>query len=323
MIKQTFGITKIPFLQSDALLLPHQQEITDVIHIHTQHGGLCVVTGEPGVGKSTLKAHIEEKATQRNQKVISFSRTMDTYNKLLKQMADSLELEEKEKKLENAIISLVNEYARDSKTIITIIDEAHLLDLESLRRLRLLFDRFPRRHNLVLFGQPDLMLRLSLKNYEDIKSRITFSKELKRINDDDLLAFVQRESESVRLPKNTFDEAAIELILRSCNGNLRLCITFPMRAYWRHAVIMIASSTTLTSMPFSFSPIGNDTMTSSWETNQHELGRYLARAWAFSPTRRWRELPTARTRWIDRQRPRLVLSLARKRRWSAVAVSTS
>jgi type II secretory pathway predicted ATPase ExeA len=223
MIKQTFCITKIPFLQSDAQLLPHQQEIADVIHIHTQHGGLCVVTGESGVGKSTLKAHIEEKATQRNQKVINFSRTMDTYNKLLKQIADSLELEEKDKKLENAIISLVNEYARDSKTIITIIDEAHLLDLESLRRLKLLFDRFPRRHNLVLFGQPDLMLRLSLKNYEDIKSRITFSKELKRINDDDLLAFIQRESESVRLPKNTFDEAAIELILRSCNGNLRLC----------------------------------------------------------------------------------------------------
>jgi type II secretory pathway predicted ATPase ExeA len=86
-----------------------------------------------------------------------------------------------------------------------------------------MFDRFPRRHNLILFGQNDLMLRLSYKNYEDIKSRITYSKELKRISDDQLMEFIQRETKAVRLPKNSFEDAALELILRSVNGNLRLC----------------------------------------------------------------------------------------------------
>ena len=100
MIKQTFGITKVPFLQSDFSLLPHQKEIADVIHIHSQHGGLCVLTGEPGVGKTTIKAHLEKQAHEKGQLIISFSRTMDTYNKIIHQMANALELEAPDKKLE-------------------------------------------------------------------------------------------------------------------------------------------------------------------------------------------------------------------------------
>jgi len=223
MIKQTFGITKVPFLQSDFSLLPHQQEIVDVIHIHAQHGGLCVVTGDPGVGKTTIKKSIEKRAAQKDHLIISFSKTMDTYNKIIRQMAESLELDGSEKTIEREIHALIHEHSRNNKILITIIDEAHLLDLDSLRRLRLMFDRFPRRHNLILFGQNDLMLRLSYKNYEDIKSRITYSKELKRISDDQLMEFIQRETKAVRLPKNSFEDAALELILRSVNGNLRLC----------------------------------------------------------------------------------------------------
>ena len=223
MIKQTFGITKVPFLQSDFSLLPHQKEIADVIHIHSQHGGLCVLTGEPGVGKTTIKAHLEKQAHEKGQLIISFSRTMDTYNKIIHQMANALELEAPDKKLEQSIITMVHDHTRKNKSLITIIDEAHLLDLESLRRLRLLFDRFPRRHNLILMGQNDLMIRLSYKNNEDIKSRITFSKELQRLSDDDLHHFILKELDVVKLPHDTYEDGAIELILRSVNGNLRLC----------------------------------------------------------------------------------------------------
>ena len=62
-------------------------------------------------------------------------------------------------------------------------------------------------------GQPDLMVRLSLKNYEDIKSRITYSHQLKPLSDMDLLKFIEREIEAVRLPKASFEEGALEVIL--------------------------------------------------------------------------------------------------------------
>ena len=223
MIKQTYGITKVPFLQSELKLLPHQQEVAEVITIHSQHGGLCVITGDPGVGKTIIKKELEKKAQHKDHLIISFSRTMDTYNKIVIQMAESLELELSPRKIEKDILAVVHEQARSNKTILTIIDEAHLLEMECLRKLRLLFDRFPKRHNLVLIGQPDLMVRLSLKNNEDIKSRITYSKHLKPLSDEDLLKFILRETDAVRLPKQTFEDGALELILRSVRGNLRLC----------------------------------------------------------------------------------------------------
>jgi type II secretory pathway predicted ATPase ExeA len=63
-------------------------------------------------------------------------------------------------------------YTRKKQTLFVLIDEAHLLDIHNLRRLRLLFDRFPKQHNLVLFGQPDLMTRLRLLVNRDIRDRI-------------------------------------------------------------------------------------------------------------------------------------------------------
>ena len=104
MIKQTYGITKIHFLQSDLSLLPHQQEIADIVNIHSQHGGLCVITGDPGVGKTVIKMELEKQAQSKDHRIITFSRTMDTYSKIIAQMAESLELEVGQSKIENAII---------------------------------------------------------------------------------------------------------------------------------------------------------------------------------------------------------------------------
>jgi len=118
----------------------------------------------------------------------------------------------------------------------TLIDEAHLMDMSVLRKLRLLFDRFPRKHNLVLFGQRDkvnaegregtlgyLLYYLSMNVNEDIKSRITYSENIFPLNDEDLEQYMMRELDVVGLGHHTYDTASAELILRSAQGNLRLC----------------------------------------------------------------------------------------------------
>ncbi|XVJ70562.1 MAG: hypothetical protein HEQ39_13700 [Rhizobacter sp.] len=98
-----------------------------------------------------------------------------------------------------------------------------MLDIDVLRKLRLLFERFPAKHNLVLLGQPDLMVRLSMMCCEDIKSRISYSKQVLPLNDSDLSSFIINELAAVGLGANTFDEAAVQVILRAVQGNLRLC----------------------------------------------------------------------------------------------------
>ncbi|OGS35890.1 MAG: hypothetical protein A2293_17135 [Elusimicrobia bacterium RIFOXYB2_FULL_49_7] len=67
---------------------------------------------------------------------------------------------------------------RDGKTLLTVIDEAHLMDIEILRKLRLMFDEFPKNHNIILFGQTNILSGMSLNVNSDIKSRITFSATL-------------------------------------------------------------------------------------------------------------------------------------------------
>jgi len=223
MIKSTFGITQEPFNRENLVLLPQQKRIYDIIKIHAQHGGFSVIIGVPGVGKSVLKETIEMLDKEKDTVVVSFSRTMHTYLNILKQLAESLKIDGPEKALEKQLIQVAYSTIRERNTLYTLIDEAHLLDMEVLRKLRLLFEQFPKKHNLILFGQRDLLFYLSLKVNEDIKSRITYSETLLPLNDESLEHYIVKELETVRLGLNTYDSAAMELIIRSARGNLRLC----------------------------------------------------------------------------------------------------
>ena len=223
MIKSIFGVTKEPFNRSDLNLLPQQKTIVDIIKIHSQQGGFSVIIGHPGVGKSVLREHIENLQKERDITVVSCSRTLHTYFNILKQLAESFKIDVPVKDLEKELIQSAFNHIRERKTLYILIDEAHLLDMHVLRKLRLLFERFPKKHNLILFGQRDLLYYLSMNVNQDIKSRITYSENIMPLNDDDLERYIVSELEAVRMGINTFDIAATELIIRSVQGNLRLC----------------------------------------------------------------------------------------------------
>jgi type II secretory pathway predicted ATPase ExeA len=102
------------------------------------------------------------------------------------------------------------------------------MDLDNLRKLRLLFEDFPKNHNLVLVGHPSLLAHLDLGVNQDIKSRVTYSVITKRLNSDDMRGFMLREFERAGLGHNTFTQPAVDLIVRSADGVLRkarnLCV---------------------------------------------------------------------------------------------------
>lgn len=224
MIKANFGLTNEPFYRNDVGLLTQQMEAIEMIKIHAQHGGFSVIVGHPGVGKSVIGEHLAQLGKQRDTVVVSFTQTMHSYGPILKQLADSMQLgKAPPKDLEKELIQAALRHVQAQKTLYIVIDEAHLLDISILRRLRLLFDRFPKNHNLVLLGHTELMYRLSMMCNEDIKSRISYSKQILPLSDADLSAFIMTELGAVGLGANTFDEAAVQVILRSVQGNLRLC----------------------------------------------------------------------------------------------------
>lgn len=223
MIKATFGLTKEPFYRNDTSLLPQQQDAIDMIKIHAQHGGFSVIVGDPGVGKSAIRAHLEQLGKQRDTVVVSFTQTMHTYQQILRQLAESLQLSASIMAIEKDLVQAAYRHVQSQKTLYIVIDEAHLLDINVLRKLRLLFERFPKNHNLVLLGQAELMYRLSMMCNADIKSRISYSKQILPLHDADLTNFIISELAAVGLGANTFDDAALQVILRAAQGNLRLC----------------------------------------------------------------------------------------------------
>ncbi|MFC3122331.1 AAA family ATPase [Agaribacter flavus] len=164
-----------------------------------------------------MREHLQQLGNTRETCVVNCSRTMHTYRQILYQLADTFTIDTQDKTIENDLIKTAFDNVKARKALYILIDEAHLLDIQTLRKLRLLFDRFPKNHNLVLFGQPELLRTLSMLNNQDIKSRITYSATLKRLNDDDLTDFIHQ------MATTTFDEGALTLILRHSEGNLRLC----------------------------------------------------------------------------------------------------
>jgi MSHA biogenesis protein MshM len=224
MIRAWFGIENDPFSLEQIVLLPGQQEIFDTLKVHSQQGGLCLVMGEPGTGKSVIKDAIRKKADKRLV-VIAVNRTMHTYTNTLKILCNAfqIDLDGVHVRCEKRLIEEAYSCNRDGKSIITIIDEAHLMDVDVLRKLRLMFDEFPKNHNLILFGQTGILPMISLRVNDDIKSRITFSATLLKINSDTMETFMLEQLDKAGLGHNTFTEDAIALIVRSADGYLRRC----------------------------------------------------------------------------------------------------
>ena len=223
MINAIWGISNEPFKRDLPALLPQQKQIMELIKIHASQGGFSVIIGNPGVGKTILREHIEHLNNARDCTVVSCSRTLHTYRQIIWQLAESFKLETSEKHIESDLIQCAFTHVRERKTLYILIDEAHLLETSVLRKLRLLFEKFPKNHNLVLFGQTELLHYLSLSTNKDIKSRITYSATIKPLNDEDMERYIIRELEAAKMGINTFDEAAMALIIRSSEGNLRLC----------------------------------------------------------------------------------------------------
>lgn len=230
MIRAFYGTQVNPFAPEHIELLDHQQEVFDIIQVHSHQGGLCLLMGEPGTGKSVIKDAIHQQATKM-AKVVNIGRTLHTYFNTVKILCHAFKIEHSGTSfaLEKRLIEEAYNLNNIGRILTVIIDDAHLMDMQTLRKLRLLFEDFPKTHNIILVGQPPLIHNIALKVNDDIKSRVTYSTILPKLNPDDMELFVLKELDTAGFPHNTFTEDALALVIRSCDGILRktknLCLS--------------------------------------------------------------------------------------------------
>ena len=222
MLRSHFGLQRNPFDPESLTLLAHQQEVFDILRVHAQQGGLCLVLGEPGTGKSVLKHALLNHDPKRMITPV-VNRTLHTYHHTLRILCQAfqIEFEGHDHHCERLLVQEAFKIHRAGKMLVPIIDDAHLMPAESLRKLRLLCEDFPPSHNLVLIGQPPLLQTLSLTINEEIRSRITYSVVLPRLAPETIEAFLLAQMDRAGLGHNTFTAEALALIVRSGEGLLR------------------------------------------------------------------------------------------------------
>ena len=235
MIRSYFGIEQLPFSAEDITLLPHQQEVYDILKVHSQQGGLCLLLGEPGTGKSIIKGELKRNA-DKHMVVVTVSRTLHTDSNMIKVLCEAFNIEYSGThfKCERRLIDEALSLYRNGKLLVIIIDDAHLMEMQTLRRLRLLLEDFPKNHNLILVGQNERLSHMSLKINEDLKGRVTYSVIMEKLVYDDMTAFILAQLDKAGLGHNLFTEEALPLIVRSADGLLRrarnLCLSCMLEA---------------------------------------------------------------------------------------------
>lgn len=222
MIRSHFGLKTSPFDADKVELLDHQQKILDMLMVHSQQGGLCLILGEPGTGKSAIKQALIERDPKRMVTPV-INRTLHTYTNTVRILCQAFQIDfdGRDCRCERELIQEAFRLHRKGRMLVPIIDDAHLMPAESLRRLRLLFEDFPRSHNLLLLGQLYLMQTLSLTLNEEIRSRVTYSVVLKPLAPDTIEAFLFDQFDRAGLGHNVFSQDAVALLVRSSEGIMR------------------------------------------------------------------------------------------------------
>lgn len=230
MIRSHFGLQRNPFDTENLSLLEQQQQVLDILRVHAQQGGLCLVLGEPGTGKSVLKQALVNHDPKRMMTPV-INRTLHSYHNTLRILCQAfqIEFEGHDHRCERLLVQEAFRLHRTGKMLVPIIDDAHLMHSECLRKLRLLFEDFPHSHNLVLIGQPPLLQSLALSVNEEIRSRVTYSVILLRLGPEATEQFILAQLDRAGLGHNTFTPDALALLVRSAEGLLRrtrnLCLS--------------------------------------------------------------------------------------------------
>jgi MSHA biogenesis protein MshM len=165
------------------------------LRVHAQQGGLCLLLGEPGTGKSVLKQALVNHDPKRMITPV-VNRTLHTYHNTLRILCQAfqIEFEGHDHRCERLLVQEAFKIHRAGKMLVPIIDDAHLMPTECLRKLRLLCEDFPHSHNLVLIGQAPLLQSLALSINEEIRSRVTYSVVLPRLAPEIIEQFVLGEA---------------------------------------------------------------------------------------------------------------------------------
>ncbi len=223
--EQPFKITPVTeFFFSGA----NRKEILDaLIYSITEVEGIIKVSGEFGSGKTMLCRMLLEQLPQHIEPIYLANPSLSR-EEMLYAIADALDLNVEHERIGVMMQNIQNKLegkAREGKRVVVLVDEAHAMPIDTLEELRLLYNLQVGSFKLlqiVLFGQPELNIKLEQPNMRQLKDRIVHNFNMQPLSRDILENYLMfRMRKAGYHGPNIFSPSAIKLIADASIGLMR------------------------------------------------------------------------------------------------------
>jgi len=226
--KEPFHITPDPeFL----FLSPsHKQALGSIVYGVQNKKGFVVITGEVGVGKTTIVRSYLERVAKQKTKIIYIFNANVSFGNLLKTIYKELGLDARTgdtvEMLDGLYEVLMEEYKQGS-TVLLIVDEAQNMPIETLEGIRMLSNLETSKIKLlqiVLIGQPEFETMLNLHELRQLKQRVAIHSIILPFTVKDSLAYIKHRLAKVALLPDApvFTKSAMKMIVNEAKGIPRI-----------------------------------------------------------------------------------------------------
>lgn len=234
MYTSYFGIDESPFaITPDPRYLymseKHQEALAHLLYGITSGGGVVVLTGEVGTGKTTISRALLDQLPDDIDVALCLNPRLDEVE-LLANLCDELKIPyARETASLKSLVDLVNTHLLEAHAAgrhsVLIIDEAQNLSPRVLEQLRLLTNLETSTKKLlqiVLIGQPELNDMLARPDMRQMAQRITARFHLLPLNAAETEALIGYRLSVAGLEPDVIDKPAVRLIHRMSGGVPRL-----------------------------------------------------------------------------------------------------
>ncbi len=201
------------------------KEASEIITYGVEQGkGFIVISGEDGVGKTTLLHASLKEMEKAEKKIICVFNGNFSFIGLLKMIARKLKLEVKddESSLLLDIYEALIKKNEEGNNLVLLVDDAHDMPIETLEKLRILANlETPKKKliQVVLAGQSELESKLNLKDLRQLKQRIVLRSTLSPLTKEESLDYIKfRLQKAGGYAPSIFTKKAMDKVVSYSNG---------------------------------------------------------------------------------------------------------
>ncbi|MCW8941866.1 MAG: AAA family ATPase, partial [Gammaproteobacteria bacterium] len=205
----------------------HQMALTLLEYGLLNHVGFCVISGEPGAGKTTILRTLLGRVGD-DVTVGLITNTHQSFGGLLDWVLSAFDLHRPNLthvEMHQVFMEfLIDEYA-NGKTVLLIVDEAQNMKADTLEELRMLSNVNSEKDQLmqiVLAGQPALKDTLKLPDLMQFAQRVAVDYHLDPLSLEETCGYIQHRLVTAGSQKDVFTPAACERIYNYSGGTPRL-----------------------------------------------------------------------------------------------------